>query len=30
VHALVDREPDPARCLAEAGAMLRRIGAELA
>ncbi|MCE0765462.1 glycerate kinase [Pseudonocardia kujensis] len=29
VHALVDREPDPARCLADAGAMLRRIGAAL-
>ncbi|MFC5950644.1 glycerate kinase, partial [Pseudonocardia lutea] len=29
VHALLDREPDPARCLAEAGALLRGIGAGL-
>lgn len=27
--ALVDREPDPARCLAEAGALLEEVGAEL-
>jgi glycerate kinase len=29
VHALVEREPDPARCLAEAGRLLREVGRSL-
>ncbi|MCU1625682.1 MAG: glycerate kinase [Pseudonocardia sp.] len=29
VHALVDREPDPARCLREAGRLLREVGRSL-
>ncbi|MEK6439308.1 glycerate kinase [Pseudonocardia sp. T1-2H] len=29
VHALVEREPDPARCLAEAGPLLREVGRSL-